>query len=82
MTISVTDRGIGIDEKELPHVFDNFYRSTDAKVRKQKGTGIGLTIVRYIVEAHDGTISVTSKLGEGTTFTLQLPLEAPKSPGA
>ena len=82
VTISVTDRGIGIDEKELPHVFDNFYRSTDAKVRKQKGTGIGLTIVRYIVEAHDGTISVTSKLGEGTTFTLQLPLEAPKSPGA
>lgn len=82
VTISVTDRGIGIDEKELPHVFDNFYRSTDAKVRKQKGTGIGLTIVRYIVEAHGGTISVTSSLGEGTTFTLQLPLEAPKNLGA
>jgi signal transduction histidine kinase len=80
--ISISDRGIGISADELKHIFDNFYRSTNAKVRQQKGTGIGLTIAAYIVGAHGGSISVKSKLGEGTTFSIHLPLEAPKGSGA
>lgn len=71
---SVSDRGIGIDAEELPHVFDDFFRSTDPKVRRIKGTGIGLAIVRYIVEAHSGSITVTSERNVGTTFTLSFPI--------
>ncbi|MCB9674976.1 MAG: HAMP domain-containing histidine kinase [Alphaproteobacteria bacterium] len=79
--ISVSDRGIGISAEELPHVFDDFFRSKDPAVRRKKGTGIGLAIVRYIVEAHGGTISVESEAGEGTTFTLSFPLEPPEGAG-
>jgi len=79
--ISVSDRGIGIAPDETDKVFGNFYRSTDKNVRKEKGTGIGLTIVRYIVTAHGGTISVKSTLGKGTTFSIQLPLGSPEGTG-
>ena len=72
--IAVSDRGIGIREEELPHLFDHFFRSADPDARRQKGTGIGLTIVRYIVEAHSGRIEVTSQPGQGSTFTLHFPL--------
>lgn len=77
--LSVADRGIGISADELPHVFDDFFRSTDPKVRRIKGTGIGLAIVRYIVEAHGGTIAVTSEEGAGTTFTLTFPIPREES---
>jgi len=79
--VSVSDRGIGISAEELPHIFDDFFRSTDPNVRRKKGTGIGLAIVRYIVEAHGGSISVESEAGEGTTFTLSFPLEPPEGVG-
>ncbi len=79
--VSVADRGIGIAETELDHIFDHFYRSSDSAVRRQKGTGIGLTIVSYIVEAHGGTISVESALGQGTTFTVTFPYEPPDGAG-
>jgi two-component system phosphate regulon sensor histidine kinase PhoR len=75
--LSVEDRGIGISAEELPRVFDDFFRSTDPKVRRTKGTGIGLAIVRYIVEAHGGTISVESQVGRGSVFTIVLPFEEP-----
>ena len=75
--LSVADRGIGIASNEAQHVFDDFFRSTDPRVRRTKGTGIGLAIVRYIVEAHGGTITVESTLGRGTRFVVQLPLEPP-----
>lgn len=75
--LSVSDRGIGISEEELPLVFDDFFRSTDPLVRRKKGTGIGLAIVRYIVEAHGGTIAVESEAGEGATFTISLPTTPP-----
>ena len=71
--VSVSDRGIGIAPEDVPKLFDHFFRSTDPQVRRRKGTGIGLTIVRYIVEAHGGTISVDSAPGRGTTFTVTLP---------
>ncbi|MEQ1501551.1 MAG: HAMP domain-containing sensor histidine kinase [Myxococcota bacterium] len=73
--LSVADRGIGIGADEVPRVFDDFFRSTDPKVRRTKGTGIGLAIVRYIVEAHGGTIAVESTLGRGARFVVHLPLE-------
>lgn len=79
--VSVSDLGMGIEPKDQDRIFDHFYRSTDPKVRRRKGTGIGLTIVRYIVEAHGGTISVDSKPEHGTTFTITFPLEPPGGVG-
>lgn len=67
------DTGIGIAPDALPHVFDEFYRAGNAK-QQSEGTGLGLTLVRRIVEALGGTIAVESTLGTGTTFTLRLPL--------
>lgn len=81
LDVSISDRGLGISKDELPHIFDHFFRSEDPAVRRRKGTGIGLSIVRYIVEAHRGTISVDSEPGQGTTFTVSLPLEAPDEAG-
>lgn len=77
--LAVADRGIGISASEVPKVFDDFFRSTDPRVRKTKGTGIGLAIVRYIVEAHGGTITVESELGKGSRFVVRLPLRADDS---
>ncbi len=79
--VSVSDRGVGIDPEDQRRIFDHFYRSSDPLIRRRKGTGIGLTIVRYIVEAHGGTITVESTPGQGTTFTFTLPLEPPGDVG-
>lgn len=73
--LTVADRGIGIAEDQLPLIFDRFYRSPDPLARRQKGTGLGLTIVRYIIEAHGGTVDVRSSLGQGTTFGIHFPLQ-------
>jgi signal transduction histidine kinase len=80
VVVAVTDRGIGIAANELPKVFDDFFRSTDPRVRRTKGTGIGLAIVRYIVEAHGGTITVESELGKGSRFVVQLPVPPSDQP--
>ena len=71
--IEVTDNGIGISEKDLPFIFERFYRSDESRDKNTGGTGIGLTIVKAIVEAHKGTIGVKSTLGEGSTFVLTFP---------
>ncbi len=76
--IVVSDRGLGIHAKDLPFVFDDFFRSQDPDVRRRKGTGIGLAIARYIVEAHGGTIDVQSTPGEGATFIVRLPWQPPR----
>lgn len=76
--VSVADRGMGIAPGDAHRIFDHFFRSTDPAVRRRKGTGIGLSIVRYIVEAHGGTVTVDSSPGDGTTFTFTLPLESPE----
>jgi two-component system phosphate regulon sensor histidine kinase PhoR len=73
----VADRGRGINKEELSRIFERFFRSSDPEVRSRRGTGIGLTIVRYIVDAHRGTISVDSAPGKGTTFTITFPMEPP-----
>lgn len=72
--ISVADTGIGIGKKDLPHIFTRFYRVKNHDSLNTKGTGLGLAVVKRIVEIHDGTISVTSEVGKGTSFTIVFPI--------
>lgn len=71
-TILVKDRGIGMDEDTLNQVFDRFYRATKGNIHDVKGHGLGLSFVKEIIEKHDGTITVDSKVGEGTTFKVTI----------
>jgi signal transduction histidine kinase len=70
VVVDVEDSGFGIAEKEIPFVFEQFFRSKDKEVRKQEGTGLGLAIVERIVRAHGGKVEVKSELGKGTTFSV------------
>jgi signal transduction histidine kinase len=71
------DTGIGIDTDELEHVFTPFFRSASPDARRRPGTGLGLAIVQQVARLHDGDVEVSSVLGEGTTFTVRLPLATP-----
>ncbi|MDP2858756.1 MAG: ATP-binding protein [Bacillota bacterium] len=71
----VRDAGIGIASEHLPHLFDRFYRVDKARSRAEGGAGLGLAISRWIAEAHGGSISVESAPGEGSTFTVTLPID-------
>jgi two-component system, OmpR family, phosphate regulon sensor histidine kinase PhoR len=82
LRIEVRDRGIGIPASDLPRVFERFYRVDKARSRDLGGTGLGLAIVRHIALAHGGSASAASWEGEGSTFTLLLPLEGPSRTGA
>jgi two-component system, OmpR family, sensor histidine kinase BaeS len=73
VVIRVADTGTGIAPAALPHVFDRFWRADSARGRRTGGSGLGLSIARQIVTDHGGTITVASKLGVGTTFTITLP---------
>jgi two-component system phosphate regulon sensor histidine kinase PhoR len=70
--VIVSDTGIGMKKEEIPRIFERFYRVDRARSRNSGGTGLGLAIVKHLVEAHKGQISVSSKIGEGTTFTVKL----------
>lgn len=74
--IYVADHGIGIPSRDLERVFERFYRVDVARSRQTGGTGLGLAIVRHVVANHEGEVTVESRLGEGSTFTLRLPLTA------
>ena len=72
--IQVSDTGMGIPEDAIPHLFERFYRVDKARARKTGGSGLGLSIVRNMLERNNGSIGVSSILGEGTTFTVNLPV--------
>ncbi|BAZ14731.1 two-component sensor histidine kinase [Calothrix sp. NIES-4071] len=74
--IKVQDTGIGIPLEEIPHIFDRFYRLSSDRSRSTGGSGLGLAIVSAIVSVHKGKLNVESELGKGSTFTIQLPLDA------
>jgi signal transduction histidine kinase len=73
LRVSVTDRGIGIDAVDLPHVFKPFFRGRRAVDAQIRGTGVGLSVVRHVVEAHQGQITIESRAGEGTRVVLTFP---------
>jgi signal transduction histidine kinase len=79
--ITVSDHGLGIAPEELPRVFERYYRADDERVRAARGAGLGLSISRDIVRAHGGEIAAASVLGEGSVFTVALPVRAEGSPG-
>lgn len=76
--ISVQDRGVGISSSDLPHIFDEFYRSPKAMDAQIHGTGLGLAVARRIAEAMGGRLSVTSEVGLGSAFILHLPVAGPQ----
>jgi signal transduction histidine kinase len=73
VVLSVADTGVGIPTRELPRIFERFYRVDRARSRETGGTGLGLSIVKHVIENHGGTVSVTSELGRGTCFEVRLP---------
>ncbi|MEK9140436.1 MAG: ATP-binding protein, partial [Nitrospirota bacterium] len=81
--VVVADNGVGIPEEDLPHVFQRFYRVKQGRQDlARSGSGLGLPIAKWIVEAHNGTISIASVPDRGTTVTIELPLHGPRSPQA
>jgi signal transduction histidine kinase len=77
--ISVSDTGIGIAEEDIPRIFDEFVRARGARESEVRGTGLGLPIVKSVAEAHGGEVSVISAFGEGSTFTVRLPIAEDES---
>ena len=71
---SVEDSGIGIAEEDQPHIFDRFWRADKVRSRGMGGAGLGLSIAKWIVDRHNGTLHVESKPGQGSTFTVRIPL--------
>jgi signal transduction histidine kinase len=70
----LTDQGIGIPQQDLENIFDRQFRSKNAQISRQDGSGLGLPMAKAIIEAHNGQISVTSSENLGSCFTLTLPL--------
>ena len=75
LVVSVRDTGFGISQDDLKKLFDEFFRSKDKAVQKIAGTGLGLSIAKRIAEVHNGTIKVSSKLGDGSVFSVYLPIK-------
>ncbi|MEZ4885337.1 MAG: ATP-binding protein [Chitinophagales bacterium] len=75
LQITLLDTGKGIAASQLPYIFDRFYQADNSNIRQAEGSGVGLSLVKELLELQGGSIEVQSKIGEGTTFTFQLPLE-------
>ena len=73
--LNISDNGIGIKEEDLKYIFERFYRVDESRNKNTGGTGLGLSIVKSIVDIHNGNINVKSKYGEGTEFTITLPIK-------
>jgi len=71
----VSDTGIGIAKSDQPHIFDRFWRADKARSREQGGAGLGLSIAKWFVETHQGSIDVESEPGKGSTFRVRLPID-------
>jgi signal transduction histidine kinase len=80
VVLTVEDTGVGIPSRELPRVFERFYRVDRARSRETGGTGLGLAIVKHVAENHGGRVQVQSELGRGTTFEVRLPAAYPAGP--
>jgi signal transduction histidine kinase len=78
--IEVADTGIGISQQDLPRIYEEFYRSPAARETVPEGSGLGMSIVKAVVERHGGTISVESEVGKGTRFTVSIPAGGPPPP--
>jgi heavy metal sensor kinase len=74
VSVEVSDTGIGIAEKDLPHIFERFFRADEARTKSVGGTGLGLSIARWVAEAHDATIGVRSVAGQGSIFRVVFPV--------
>ena len=75
--LTVADSGPGIPAEDLPRIFQRFYRADPSRTGATGGTGLGLAICKAIIDAHDGTLEVTSIPGQGSSFTLRLPAAPP-----
>jgi signal transduction histidine kinase len=80
VTISVSDHGVGIPPEEQEKIFERFHRVSTGLVHDVKGSGLGLSIVKHIVEAHRGRVTVNSEINQGSTFTIHLPVETRAEP--
>ena len=78
VNLEVVDHGIGIPSKEQPKIFEKFYRVSDPLVHNTKGSGLGLSLVRHIVQAHGGEVAVESEPGHGSKFIITLPVQTPE----
>jgi len=75
VVVAVRDFGIGMGPEEAARAFERFYRGGDALTRSVKGTGLGLALVKQIVDGHGGTVEVRSEAGKGSTFAMRFPIE-------
>ncbi|MCJ8012063.1 HAMP domain-containing histidine kinase [Paenibacillus sp. KQZ6P-2] len=80
VTVMVEDSGIGISEEDQAHIFDRFYKADKSRTRSGGGSGLGLSIIQKIVQMHQGSVTVASRLGAGTTMTVRLPISMSAGP--